>query len=145
MHIRRREFLRLCARAGLYAGLGAGLSGCLEKGKETPQNVTLPSGKLHPVKGMYIDGTSAGDAETLNWALAADNASFNYVSIAMDGLVVYDNALNIQLRWLAEPIRVSEDGLTYTLILRNDLYWGDGKPLTGEDFVYTYKNLLFSD
>lgn len=145
MYIRRREFLRLCARAGLYAGLGLGLSGCLEKGKETPQNVTLPSGKLHPVKCMYIDGTSAGDAETLNWALAADNASFNYVSIAMDGLVVYDNALNIQLRWLAEPIRVSEDGLTYTLILRDDLYWDDDKPLTGEDFVYTYKNLLFSD
>lgn len=63
----------------------------------------------------------------------------------MDGLVVYDNELNIQLRWLAEPIRVSEDGLTYTLVLRDDLYWSDEKPLTSEDFVYTYKNTLFSD
>ncbi|MDP2766683.1 MAG: ABC transporter substrate-binding protein [Candidatus Methanoperedens sp.] len=122
-----------------------GLSGCLEKVKNAPQNITLPSGKLHPVKGTYIDGTSAGDAETLNWALAADNASLSYIGLTMDGLITYDNQLNIPLRWLAEPIRVSEDGLTYTLILRDDLYWGDDKPLTGEDFVYTYKNLLFSD
>lgn len=148
MHIRRREFLKLCARAGIYAGIGLGMSGCIEKSKEAeamPRNAALPPGALHPVKGTYISGTSAGDAETLNWALAADNASFNYVNLTMDGLIVYDNDLNIQLRWLAEPIRVSDDGLTYTLVLRDDLYWGGGKPLTSEDFVYTYKNLLFSD
>ncbi len=146
MHLRRREFLRLCARAGIYAGLGLGLSGCLEKRKEAaPQNITLPSKALHPIKGTYIDGTSAGDAETLNWALAADNASFNYIGLALDGLVTYDNNLDIQLRWLAEPISVSEDGLTYTLVLRDDLYWSDSKPVTSSDFVYTYRNLLFSD
>jgi peptide/nickel transport system substrate-binding protein len=147
MYIRRREFLKLCARAGLYAGLWLGMSGCLWKEKKTiiPQNTTVPSRTLHTVKGTYIDGTSAGDAETLNWALAADNASLGYIGLTMDGLIVYDNQLNIQLRWLAEPIKVSEDGLTYTLILRDDLYWGDGKSLTSEDFVYTYKNLLFSD
>jgi peptide/nickel transport system substrate-binding protein len=145
MHLNRREFLRLCARAGLYAGLGVGLSGCLEKAKEAPRNITVPSGKLHPVKGTYIEGASAGDAETLNWALAADNASLSYTGLTMDGLITYDNSLNVQLRWLAEPIHVSDDGLTYTLVLRDDLYWGDGKPLTSEDFVYTFKNLLFSD
>lgn len=147
MHLRRREFLRLCARAGIYAGLGMGLSGCLEKGEEAiaPVNTTIPPKTLHPVKGTYIDGTSAGDAETLNWALAADNASFNYIGLALDGLVTYDNNLNIQLRWLAEPIMVSEDGLTYTLVLRDDLYWSDNTPVTSGDFVYTYKNLLFSD
>ena len=143
MHLNRREFLKICARAGLYAGLGIGLSGCLSKQKEAPQNVTLPSG-LHTVKGTYIDGASAGDAETLNWALAADNASLNYVSLTMDGLITYDNNLNVQLRWLAEPVKVSGYGLTYTLVLRDDLYWGDGKPLTSEDFVYTFKNLLLS-
>ncbi len=144
MHLNRREFIKLCARAGLFVGMGVGLSGCLEKPKEAPQNITLPSG-LHPVKGTYIDGASAGDAETLNWALAADDASLSYVSLTMDGLITYDNSLKVQLRWLAEPVKVSEDGLAYTLVLREDLFWGDGKPLTSEDFVYTFKNLLFSD
>lgn len=148
MYLRRREFLRLCARAGIYAGLGLSLSGCLEKkdneivSKNTTQNSTSAQ---HPVRGTFISGNSAGDAETLNWALAADNASLGYVGATMDGLAVYDNDLNIQLRWLAEPIKVSDDGLTYTLVLRDDLYWSEGKPLTSEDFVYTYKNLLFSD
>ncbi len=144
MHLNRREFIKLCGRAGLFVGLGVGLSGCLEKPKQAPQNITLPSG-LHPVKGTYIDGASAGDAETLNWALAADSASLSYVSLTMDGLITYDNNLQVQLRWLAEPVKVSEDGLAYTLVLRDDLFWGDGKPLTSEDFVYTFKNLLFSD
>jgi peptide/nickel transport system substrate-binding protein len=147
MHpLRRREFLRLCARAGLYAGLGmgAGLSGCLEEKKPAvPSSPT--AGMLHQVKGSYISGTSAGDAETLNWALAVDNASFGYVGLAMDGLVTYNNNLEMELRWLAEPIEVAEDGLTYTLILRDDLYWSDGNPLTSGDFVYTFKNILFSD
>ncbi len=144
MHLNRREFIKLCGRAGLFVGLGVGLSGCLQKPNQTPQNITIPSG-LHPVKGTYIDGASAGDAETLNWALAADSASLDYISLTMDGLITYDNSLNVQLRWLAEPVKVSEDGLAYTLVLRDDLFWGDGKPLTSDDFVYTFKNLLFSD
>jgi len=144
--IRRREFLKHCARAGLYAGMGTafGVSGCLGREESVPQTA-LPQGGLHPVKGIYTSGTSAGDAETLNWALAGDNASFGYVELAMDGLIAYDNDLNIQLRWLAEPIIESEDGLTYTLILRDDLYWTDGTPVSSADFVYTYKNILFSD
>ncbi len=148
MHpLRRREFLRLCARAGLYAGIGGGfgLSGCVRRGEVMPPVTVPPSAGLHPIKGTYITGVSAGDAETLNWALAADSASLDYVGLTVDGLIVYDNDLKIRLRWLAEPIMVSEDGLTYTLVLRDDLHWGDGKSVTSEDFVYTYKNLLFAD
>jgi len=145
MRLRRRDFLLLCAQAGAGAALtgSALLSSCLRA--PAPGKTPAVKGALHPVRGTYISGTSAGDAETLNWALAADAASLDYVGLAMDGLITYDNDLNIQLRWLAEPISVSDDGLTYTLVLRDDLYWSDGKALTSEDFVYTYRNLLFSD
>jgi peptide/nickel transport system substrate-binding protein len=147
MHsLRRREFLRLCAKAGIYAGLGmgAGLSGCLEERKTKVTQSPTPGG-LHQIKGAYISGTSAGDAETLNWALAVDNASFGYVGLTMDGLITYNNNLDIELRWLAEPIQVSEDGLSYMVTIRDDLTWTGNKPVTSEDFVYTYKNLLFAD
>src|SRR5690606_20363235 len=33
-----------------------------------------------------------------------------------------------------EP-EVSDDGLTYTVTLKDDLRWSDGQPLTAEDFV----------
>ena len=49
------------------------------------------------------------------------------------------------LRHLAKPVEVSEDGLTYTITIRDDLNWSDDIKVTAEDYVYTLKNLMFSD
>jgi peptide/nickel transport system substrate-binding protein len=97
------------------------------------------------VRGNFIDGDSGGDAETLNWILAADASSFGYAGHTVDSLATYDNQLNIQLRCLAKDVEVSPDGLVYTVTIRNDLKWSDGSPVTAEDYVYTLKNLMFSD
>ncbi|MBC8477447.1 MAG: hypothetical protein H8D49_03785, partial [Dehalococcoidia bacterium] len=43
------------------------------------------------VKGTFIDGVSGGDAETLNWLLAADASSFSYAGMCFDSLATYDN------------------------------------------------------
>ncbi len=93
----------------------------------------------------YISGTSAGDAETLNWILAADAASFGYAGHTIDSLVTYDNEYRIQLRLAAKDVEVSEDGLLYTVTIRDDLKWSDGSKVTAEDYVYTLKNLMLSD
>ncbi len=95
--------------------------------------------------GEFIDGTSAGDAETLNWILAADSASFGYAGHTLDSLATYDNEWHIQLRCAAKDVEVNEDGLTYTVTIRDDLKWSDGSQVTAEDYVYTMKNLMFSD
>jgi len=97
------------------------------------------------VKGAFIDGSSGGDAETLNWILAADATSFSYVGFCLESLATYDNNWNVVLRHLAKPVEVSEDGLTYTMTIRDDLKWSDGTRVTAEDYVYTLKNLMFSD
>jgi len=96
-------------------------------------------------KGVYISGTSAGDAETLNWILAADSASLGYAGDTLDSLVTYDNEWRIQLRCAARDVEVTEDGLVYTVTIRDDLKWSDGSKVTAEDYVYTLKNLMFSD
>jgi peptide/nickel transport system substrate-binding protein len=96
-------------------------------------------------KGVYISGTSAGDAETLNWILAADSASLGYAGHTLDSLVTYDNEWHIQLRCAAKDVEVSEDGLVYTVTIRDDLRWSDGSKVTAEDYVYTLNNLMFSD
>ncbi len=97
------------------------------------------------VSGDYISGTSAGDAETLNYILAADSASFGYAGHTIDSLVSYDNEYRIQLRMAARDVEVSEDGLIYTVTIRDDLKWSDGSQVTAEDYVYTLNNLMFSD
>jgi len=96
-------------------------------------------------KGNFIEGVSGGDAETLNWILAADATSFSYVGHTLGSLATYDNEWKVVLRHLAKPVEVSEDGLTYTITIRDDLRWSDGTKVTAEDYVYTLKNLMFSD
>jgi len=95
--------------------------------------------------GSFIEGQSGGDAETLNWLLAADATSHSYIGHTIDTLVTYDNQLNIVLRCLARDIEVSPDGLVYTITIRDDLKWSNNSPVTAEDYVYTLKNLMFSD
>jgi len=95
--------------------------------------------------GEYISGTPAGDAETLNWILAADGTSLSYAGHTQDSLATYDNEYRIQLRCAAKDVEVSEDGLVYTVTIRDDLKWSDGSKVTAEDYVYTLNNLMFSD
>jgi len=95
--------------------------------------------------GVYISGTSAGDAETLNWILAADGTSFSYAGHTIDSLATYDKEWRVQLRCAAKDVEVSEDGLVYTVTIRDDLRWSDGSKVTAEDYVYTLNNLMFSE
>ncbi|MFC2066996.1 ABC transporter substrate-binding protein [Chloroflexota bacterium] len=96
-------------------------------------------------KGIFIEGVSGGDAETLNWILAADASSHSYVAYTLGSLATYDNDWNVVLRHMAKPVEVSDDGLTYTITIRDDLRWSGNVKVTAEDYVYTLKNLMFSD
>ncbi|MEO0410998.1 MAG: peptide ABC transporter substrate-binding protein [Pseudomonadota bacterium] len=42
---------------------------------------------------------------------------------------------------LARNWSVSDDGLTWTFLLRDGLQWSDGAAITAEDFVYSYRRL----
>ncbi len=139
----RRQFAGMCGRAALLSA-GIGLSGCLESGtKEVNRSVN--NTRAQGSGGKFIEGTSGADAETLNWILASDATSFSYIGLALDGLMVFDNDFNTILRWMEKDIEVSDDGLSYTVTLRDDLEWSGGIPVTSEDFVYTMKNLMFAD
>ena len=43
-----------------------------------------------------------------------------------------------QVNDLAESVEMSEDGLTYTVTLKDDLKWSNGDPLDANDFVYSW-------
>ncbi|MEQ6249426.1 ABC transporter substrate-binding protein [Sulfitobacter sp. HNIBRBA3233] len=44
--------------------------------------------------------------------------------------------------WLAKDHTVSEDGLTWTFNLRDDVTFHDGAPLTAQDVVYSFERML---
>lgn len=39
--------------------------------------------------------------------------------------------------YLAKDVKMSEDGLNYTITLNSDMKWSDGKPITTEDIAFT--------
>lgn len=43
---------------------------------------------------------------------------------------------------LADSIEVSEDGLTYTIKLKEGLKWSDGKPITAHDYEFSWKRVV---
>jgi len=108
--------------------------------------LSLPGCATPAPRGSFIEGdVSGGEAETLNWILAADASSFGYVGYTLESLANYDNKFNIVLRCLARDIEVSPDGLVYTVTIRDDLEWSDGSTVTAADYVYTLEKLMFSD
>jgi len=62
------------------------------------------------------------------------------VSIIFSGLMKYDASGN-PIVDLAKSYTYDENSLTYTFNLRHGVLWHDGKPLTAEDVVFTYKEL----
>jgi oligopeptide transport system substrate-binding protein len=57
------------------------------------------------------------------------------------GLTTF-NAEGATVPGSAESWTVSEDGLTWTFRLRDNLQWSDGQPLTAHDFVFAFRRLL---
>lgn len=45
----------------------------------------------------------------------------------------------------AESYEVSDDGLTYTFHLRDDIFWSDGQPVVAGDWVYSWRRLCMPE
>lgn len=66
-------------------------------------------------------------------ATVLGNSGANLLRIDKKGKPVLD---------LAKSIKHSDDGLTYTLVLKDNLKWSDGSDLTANDFVYTWQRIV---
>lgn len=84
---------------------------------------------------------SIGDASRLLPILATDSASGDIAGLLFNGLLKYNERLEI-VGDLAESWRVSEDGLLITFVLRPNVRWHDGHPVTAADVRFTYEKLI---
>lgn len=82
---------------------------------------------------------------TMDSVLATDMNSANYIGHVQDGLY-WENENNEIQPALAESLpEVSEDGLTYSIKLREDATWSNGDPVTAHDFVFAIRRLANPD
>jgi peptide/nickel transport system substrate-binding protein len=88
--------------------------------------------------GEYRD-VSTSDAVSFHPYLTTDTASSGYQGLVYTGglLRLDENTLEY-IPNMAESYTISDDGLTFTFNLRQDMVWSDGEPITAHDFQYVY-------
>ncbi|KNY26464.1 peptide ABC transporter substrate-binding protein [Pseudobacteroides cellulosolvens] len=78
--------------------------------------------------------------DTLNPILTQNLYVKDFSDMIFEGLVKLDKSKK-PIPVLADKWEVSQDGLTWTFYLRNDIIWQDGTPFAAEDVEFTLKNI----
>ena len=99
--------------------------------------------------GKNSSATQTAAGNTFTYAIGGDPGSNVNVITTSDrfGLMtikmIYSPLLMYNAdgeNWfLAKSVDVSDDNLTYTFHLREDVKWSDGEPFTADDVVFTYE------
>ncbi|GMA67063.1 peptide ABC transporter substrate-binding protein [Leuconostoc gelidum] len=97
-------------------------------------------------------GSSSGNSKNLSFQLPTpiqtldiskntDTYSGAIIGNSGSNLMRVDSKGKAQLE-LAKSVKVSDDGLKYTVVLKNGLKWSDGSKLTAQDFVYSWQRIV---
>lgn len=93
-------------------------------------------GRQVPARGGTLTEGVIGYPGFINPLLSITNSGKDLSLLTYSGLTRVDTQGNI-VPDLAESYTVSEDGKTYTFILRKDIVFHDNKPITTEDILFT--------
>ncbi|MDY6359158.1 MAG: ABC transporter substrate-binding protein [Cyanobacteriota bacterium] len=114
-----------------------------------PENITLngtdylqskaPVGKF----GGSMVLSTVGDPKTFNPFNCKDNTSSTMAGVMYDGLLTTNPITGEVVPKLAKGYTISPDGKVYTIYLRKGIKWSDGKPITSDDVVFTWQNIIF--
>ncbi len=82
--------------------------------------------------------------ETMDPQLSQDTDSSFAIHFMSGSLFATNEEMELS-PCLAKDYELSEDGLTYTIHLKENLKWSDGSPLSAEDFVCAFQRLADPD
>ncbi|MHA1911607.1 MAG: ABC transporter substrate-binding protein [Candidatus Kariarchaeaceae archaeon] len=74
----------------------------------------------------------------LNPIFYRSTSSIKPITLCLDGLYAYDYNSNIVPVLAKELPIISEDGLTWTIPLREDIFWQDGERFTAKDVYFSF-------
>ncbi|MDX2225631.1 MAG: ABC transporter substrate-binding protein [Verrucomicrobiae bacterium] len=108
-----------------------------------PEDVEIaqcPPGKYG---GRYLSST-IGDPKTFNPVMAEESSSTEVLGYVFGGLTRYNSKTQSPEPGLAKSWEVSPDNKTWTFHLRRGLQWSDGTPLTADDVVFTFNDIIYN-
>lgn len=114
--------------------------------EETAEETATEEGQF------VVSACIASEPETIDPSLISSVDGNTYVNHLFEGLLKYasngevalddEKMMSATLTYgQAESYEVSDDGLTWTFHLRDDIYWSDGEPVTADNFVYSWQRL----
>ena len=134
---------------GFLAGLAAALVLAFACGGDDSGNQagTDDDYTLAPASEQVLKLRITGEPKTIDPHLANFAQETTMVKPLFSGLFTYDQDLKVVPNVAAEmPTTdnggISKDGLTYTIKLRKDAKWSDGRAVTANDFVYSMKRAM---
>lgn len=92
--------------------------------------------------GELVVSTIGEGPKTFNPCNSKDNTSSSMAGLMYDGLVTTDPRTGEVVPQLAKGFSI--EGNEYTIYLRHGIKWSDGKPITADDVIYTYKEIVFA-
>ena len=96
-------------------------------------------------QGGAITTATIAKPLTFNLALANDAYSSGLLSYLFEGLTEASWLTNEVEPGLAESWEHSDDGLTWTFHLRDDVRWHDGEPFTARDVEFTFNSIIYNE
>lgn len=95
-----------------------------------------------PVTGDWVVIHSLSDPETLNLITASDAQASELQAYIYETLVTTDPVTLKYIPWIADSLpTISADNKVYEFHLRKEAHFSDGKPITGEDFIFYLKTI----
>lgn len=99
-------------------------------------------GEVGKFGGTFYSSTTGEGPKTFNPWEAKDATSSNLGELMFDGLVTTDAYTGQVIPQLAKSINVNKSGTEYTIVLRKGLKWSDSKPITSDDVVFTWNDII---
>jgi len=124
------------ALSAVIAGCGGSNEAAPANTQTTDSNAAKSENKVPQVLRINIHQ----EPSTVDPGIAEDNVSGGITRATFDGLTRLDKDAK-PMNSVAQDVKVSEDGLTYTFTLR-DSKWSNGEPLTAHDFEFAWKRAL---
>ncbi|HUE36133.1 MAG TPA: ABC transporter substrate-binding protein, partial [Candidatus Acidoferrum sp.] len=131
------------------------LAGCGQKAvspentKNSATNYPLPDPPVvvnctPGIQGGKFIIAEPGEPKTFNYITANESSSIDICRFMFWSLLNFDEVNQTVEPGLAEFWTNSPDGKTWTFRLRKNLRWSDGAPLTADDVVFTWNDVIFN-
>lgn len=127
-----------CLLAGTLL-LGS-LWGCSAESRSQADSSVSAEGESHDASVVVAMGPTSEPEAGFDPAFGWGAGEHVHEPLIQSTLTVTNTDLTIGYD-LATDVSVSEDGLTWTVTIRDDVYFTDGDPLTAEDVAFTYNTV----